>query len=170
MDFLEILISYFYFFSWELYVQIHGKFLIKAFAFLVLSLSLSFFLVLYIVWLLTRCQMLKLAKILSHSVWSFRQLLAVQKPFNFMRSHLLTLGHPSWANGSLLRKSFLHLYLVGCCLRCLLAVSGFPISRWGLWFIWTWFLCRVIDLVEFPSLSVDTQFYQHHLLKVLPFL
>lgn len=62
-----------------------------------------------------------------------------------MRSHLPIFCLNSWVNGVLFRKFLPDSYLGRYPLCFLLEISAFQVSPWGIGFIWSWFLCKVID-------------------------
>ena len=74
---------------------------------------------------------------------------ALQKLFSFRRSHLLIVGLSICATGVIFRtKALLSMHL-----RLLPTFSSVWLALcWGLWFIWTWVLCRVIDMDLFAIL------------------
>ena len=103
-----------------------------------------------------------LVKIFSYSVGCRFVLLtmffALQKLFSFMKSHLL-----------LILVSLPLVFYLGSCLLCqyikdypplfFLSDSVYLVLCWGLWCIWTWVLCRMIDYI---LLHADIQLCQHH--------
>ena len=107
----------------------------------------------------------KLVKIFSQSVGYksvlLTMLLALQKPFSFMRSHLLIVDHSAWVIGVLFRRLFpvpMHSRL-------------FPTSLLFLcWSFWTWVLCKEINTSICFPLYADIQLDQDYISKdALPF-
>lgn len=71
--------------------------------------------------------------------------LALLNLLSFMKSHFSIVSPNSWGNYS--GNSFQHLYHIEFCLCFLLAVLVFQVSDLGLWCIWSYFLCQVINTV-----------------------
>lgn len=80
---------------------------------------------------------------------------------------LLIVDLSAGANSGLFRKSLLCHWVQGYSLLPLLSGSEYLVSCWGLWSIWSWILCRMIDMELCGFLYI--QFDKHCLLEMLSF-
>lgn len=116
-----------------------------------------------------------LAKILSHSVGllftQFISSFVVKKHFYFIRHHQSSVAHNSWANGALIAK------FLPTPTSCRF-MPRFPSNSYSILgsTLRLFIHCQLIFVQgpryesTFVVLNVDTQIFQHHLLKMLSFL
>lgn len=76
---------------------------------------------------------------------------AIQKFFSFMRSHLLIIDLNAMLLVSCSENPSLWQWVQAYYPLSVLSEWVYQVFRWGLWSIWSWVLCRVINLTRVTS-------------------